>query len=124
MTVSNSNICEINILSIREIKDECNIRLSNMTSEMWIKLKQTNSYLYVLPTKQNVYIECEERTYYENLIDTGIIVINPSCKIKTDALVIIGFQTITETKHKHLTPSIKMNLSKYILYGKEHNENR
>lgn len=118
MYTRSSKSCEIIILRNEKITDECNIRITNLTSEMWIHLKQPNTYVYVFPKKSNVYVQCNNSTVLPSneLEGTGIIQIEPGCKIKTDYMIITAFETITTVIYRELSPSFKtnFNISKYL----------
>lgn len=61
-----TKICEINLLRLEKVVDECNIRVSNLTSELWIKLSEPNSFVFTFPKKQFVYIRFPKKTYIIN----------------------------------------------------------
>lgn len=87
MSAIGTNICEINLLRMDKVADECNIRIAHFTSEMWIKVRHPNTYVFVFPKKQWVYISC--LTNHDQFIEgTGIIYLEPGCKIKTNNLML------------------------------------
>jgi hypothetical protein len=110
MSAINTKICEINLLRMEKVDHECNIRVANLTAEMWIKLKQENTYIFTFPSKQYIYITCGSNERYSQFVEnTGVISINPNCQIKTDTLIIMGFQTLTTTLYRNISTSIKLD---------------
>lgn len=111
MSAINTKICEINLLRMEKVDKECNIRVSNLTSELWIKLREPNSYIFTLPKKQFVYIHCPNNTYNQFLENTGVIHLTSGCKIKTNSLTLHAFQTISTFLYRELIPIIKIDLN-------------
>lgn len=117
MFAKGTKVCEINLL--RQDKDigNCDVRISNITSEIWIHLKQPNTYIYTLPEKQTIYVACGNITVTRILVNTGIIHVESGCQIKSDNLIITGFETISTVIYHTLTPAIKFhfNMKDFIL---------
>lgn len=108
MYARHTKICEINALRQEEKLDNCEVRVSNITSEIWLHLKQPNTYIYTLPKPQTIYVSCENFTETRILSNTGIIHVEPGCIIKSDSLIITAFQTITTVLYRNLTTSINL----------------
>lgn len=105
-----THICEVIVLRENYISDICNVRVSNLTSEMWIQMKQPNSFIYVLPQKQPIIFACGNITHSHMLSGTGVIRIQPNCEIKSDTLILNGFEIITSTLYHHINSSIIHNI--------------
>lgn len=93
------------------ITNECNIQISNLTSELWIKLQQPNSYIYTFPNKQYVYFNCPNSKNNLFLQKSGILTIDPGCQVKSENMEIMGFKTIETVTIKRLLPSAKFNIN-------------
>lgn len=109
MSAIGTKICEINLLRMDKVSDECNNRITNISTELWIKLRQPNSYIFVFPSKQFVYIACPLKNYDQFLEGTGIIRMEPGCSIKTYNLILHAFQTITTVNYRSFTPVVLMD---------------
>lgn len=97
--------CEITLLTKDEVSKHCNVRLSNITSEVWIRLRQHNSWIYVLPTKQMIYIGCIGHQVIEKVLEgTGIITIHEDCNIKTDKILIQAYKVYQQETLLEVTP--------------------
>lgn len=107
MATYNTANCEVNMLKMMNNLEICQERISNLTGELWIKLRQTNTYLYVFPGGENVYIKCGKFVENKYLEGTGKIFIQPNCQIKTDKVIIHGFKTIETDKIRQIIPIVK-----------------
>lgn len=98
--------CEINFIKNINDTNSCNIRIGKFLNEIWIKLRQQNTWLFILPQKQNIFINC--KNYFENLSlkDTGIINIAAGCQVKTVNILISAFKTTESVKIKQIFPEI------------------
>lgn len=102
ITVDRDN-CEITLLT-KDSKN-CNIRIANISSEIWLKLRQSNSWIYVLPSTQMVHIGCKGQPVYNNLLSgTGILTIHEDCNIKTDKILIQAFKIYQKEVFKEIQP--------------------
>lgn len=85
--------CEITLLTKDTVSENCNLRVSNITSELWLKLRKPNSWIYVFPNKQIIYIGCLNHQVIEQVLEgTGIISIHEDCNIKTDKIFIQAYK--------------------------------
>lgn len=111
-----SNACELNVLLESNKTEQCDTRVANMTNELWIKIEKFNSYIYTIPTTQFVHITCFNETESLHLYGTGILTISPGCKLKSNSMEIIGFQTFRSNIFRNFTHStpLKVNISKHI----------
>lgn len=101
-----SKVCEVNMMKGTNYTEQCDIRVSNMTNELWIRIHKYNTYIYALPKKQLIHVTCFNETEILSLYETGIITIFPDCKLKSNGMEIIGFRTYTSTVLRSFTPSI------------------
>lgn len=113
MYARHTKICEINALRQELKSDNCEVRVSNITSEIWLHLKQPNTYIYTFPKPQTIYISCDNVTETKTLSNTGIIHVEPGCVIKSDSLIITAFQIITTTLYRNIKTS--MNFQNKIM---------
>lgn len=109
MAAHSTKNCEINMLRMTNVTGSCNERVTNLTSELWIKLRQTNTYIFTFPERENVYIKCPKVLESKFLKDTGIIRIEPDCQIKTDNVIIRGFKTTESGRMREIVPAARWN---------------
>lgn len=121
--------CEINMLRMTNTTDNCDQRITNLTSELWIKLRQTNTYIYTFPEEKNVYIKCPRVLESRFLKGTGRISIRPNCQIKTDDVIIQGFKTTETGRMREIVPAVRLGaemnetLDRALKLGDFHIEN-
>lgn len=94
LRVTEQNNCEVNLIRELGISNSCNIRLSNITKEMWIKMTEENNFIYIMPFETPVTIVCGNDIFSHYLENTGVISILPHCEIETPTMSLHGFQTI------------------------------
>lgn len=111
MYTSQTDICEILLIKKNIISDHCNIRITNLTNEIWIHMKQVNSFIFVLPKEQHVLIKCEDDITTVRMSGTGVIQIKPHCEIKTDGIILSSFEVITTTFFREIRKSAIFNVS-------------
>lgn len=81
-----------------------NIMVSYITSEIWLRLRKTNSYIAILPQRQIIYIRCSNLPTTEKIVEgTGIIAIAQDCQIKTNSILIQGYNVY----HSEIYPEIR-----------------
>lgn len=103
--------CEINLVRRQNITSDCDVRHSNVTREIWVKLQQPNTYLFTMPKLQQAIVSCPNARTKLFIQDSGVISLAPKCRIKTERVEIVAFQTI-ETKNSHpFAPSVKLNVN-------------
>lgn len=111
-----SKLCEINILMETNTVEQCDLRIFKMINELWIKIHKPNTYIFALPTKQNIHIKCANNNKKLNVKETGIITIPPGCQMKSNGMEISGFETI-ESQISQTIPSsasFVFNVSNHI----------
>lgn len=100
--------CEMNALIGEKLSKYCDVRvLSNNSNELWIKLRNPNSYIYVLPSYQVIRFYYGDKKIHERLHGTGIITIEPGCVVKSNGMKITAFQTFESNYtiiHKSSSP--------------------
>lgn len=110
ISVANNSGCEINLLQNTNQTTSCDFRQSNLTEELWIKLQSPNTYLFTLPMSQVAAIVCPNSRTKLYLQDTGIISLAQRCRIKSERVEIVAFQTIETKTFKNFT-SPRFNVS-------------
>lgn len=97
--------CEITLLTKEIVSQHCNVRISNITSELWLKLRQPNSWIYVFPLRQMVYIGCIGHPVIEQILEgTGILSIHEDCNLKTDKILIQAYKVYQHEIMLEVTP--------------------
>lgn len=107
MTSHNTELCELKLLRNEGNLSDCNIRISNLTSEIWIKLRQPITWIYTFPKEETVHISCDNDVFNQQVIGTGILSIAMGCEIKTEHILIKGFRTSETIVYKKIIPSVK-----------------
>lgn len=101
-----TKICEVILLRENIISDICNIRVTNLTNEIWMKMKQPNMFIFVLPISQPIMIACNNHTFSHIMSGTGLISIEPNCEVKSDTLILNGFEILTTVIYREIKTSI------------------
>lgn len=89
----------------------CDFRTTNLTEEHWVQLNQPNTYLYTLPSAQSVIILCSHSRTSIVLEGTGVLSVSHKCRIKTERVEIVAFQTIESKIFRNVEPSDKFNVN-------------
>lgn len=111
MTAKKNLGCEINLLRKTNMTTSCDSRTANLTEELWVQLQQPNTYLYTLPETLPVVILCLHSRTSLVLKGTGIISLAFKCRIKTERVEIIAFQTMESKIFRQFAPSNKFNVN-------------
>lgn len=83
--IFNREDCGVTLLTSKNVTSHCDTRLTNVTSELWLNLKERNSWIGVFPTEQILYIRCTDKPIFSRSIQgVGIIKFDQDCQIKTD----------------------------------------
>lgn len=53
--------CEVNLIKSGKISSKCEIKLVNMTHELWIKVREENTYIFVVPHEIQIYMGCRKK---------------------------------------------------------------
>lgn len=100
--------CGITLLSKNPKSLTCDNRLTNITNQVWIKLRQPNTYIGVFPQPQLVYIRCQNLPTTETLLSgTGIFTMKPDCQAKTDEILILAHTVYKTEIYARLIPSLQ-----------------
>ncbi len=102
--------CGMTLLTNQEQGDICDIRISNITSEIFLRLRQPNTWLAVFPHKQIVYIRCNNAPTTEVTIEgTGIVYLKQECQLKIDGLIIQAHSVYESHVFTQIIPSTTMS---------------
>lgn len=107
MTSHNTEFCEVKVLRDEDNLAHCNVRISNLTSEIWIKLRQPNTWIYTLPKLETIHISCGKEVFNQKVVGTGTLSISAGCEIKTNYILIKGFRTSETIVYRNFIPSVK-----------------
>lgn len=118
MAADNNFGCEINLLRNASTTSACDIRTANVTEELWVQLQQPNTYLYTLPKSVSVTILCSHSRTSLTPQGTGIIAISQSCRIKTERVEIVAFQSMESKIFRSLGVSSKFHFNASAEIGK------
>lgn len=89
LMTTTSEDCSGHLLMLQVIPEKCEIRVSNISSQMWIRLQRPNTWIGIFPMKSILYIKCTDfPTFEEHLERTGIIQIHEDYPIKTSHILI------------------------------------
>lgn len=109
LSAYHTQTCEINLLRSLNVSTECNIRVANLTSELWIKLRKPNTYIYTFPSNQMLQVDCPNTKIKQFYNGSGIISFTSGCTVKTEDIEIQAFQTIQSEILNEFIPSVKIN---------------
>lgn len=110
--MANNNLgCEINLLRNTNLTSTCDIRTDTFNEELWTKLQSPNTYLYTMPKSQAVVINCPHSRTQLHLQGSGLITVRQRCRIKTERVEIVAFQTIESKIDRNFVKSAKFNVS-------------
>lgn len=91
----NNSDCELDMIRSGEQSINCDTEPVEFSEEIWVKMLQhPNTYLYTLPKPQHVVVVCPNTRTKIQLDGTGIISLAQRCRIKTERLEIVGYQSI------------------------------
>lgn len=118
LTATNHIGCEINLLRNTNKTSACDFRTEDLTEEIWTQLQSPNTYLYTLPNEQTIVITCPNSRTTINLQETGVISVAYRCRIKTDRMEIVAFQSIESKLFRNFTASPRYRLNVTSEIGK------
>lgn len=91
----NNSDCEINMIRNGEQSGSCDTQTVDFSEEIWVKMIQhPNTYLYTLPKPQHVVVVCPNTRTKIHLDGVGIISLAQRCRIKTERLEIVAYQSM------------------------------
>lgn len=99
-------ICETQILvDGNKIPESCDTRLSVFDKEIWHRLHNSNSSIYVSPNLIAVTLNCKNHKPFDvHVINTGILTLIPNCKGYTSTTVLSTYTIVKESTHLSLLP--------------------
>lgn len=103
--------CEINVLRQTNQTQSCDEQTDKLTDEVWIKLQHPNTFLYTLPKSQLVAIICPNTRTKVVLDGSGIISLTQRCRVKSERVEIVAFQTIETKMIRNFTHSSNINVN-------------
>lgn len=108
---SDTPVCEISLLTQDLPTSNCDVRIAAIFAEMFIKVRQDNTWIYVLPEKQMLHIDCSDKPIYTQLLQgTGILTINEDCNIKTDKIFIQAFKVYQQELFVEVHPYGRLDI--------------
>lgn len=116
LTANNNIGCEINLLRDTKMTSTCDFRTETLIEEIWTQLQSPNTYLYTLPKEQTVVVTCPTSRTTITLQETGVISVAYRCRIKTDRMEIVAFQSIESKLFRNFTgaPRYRLNVTTEI----------
>lgn len=103
--------CAINLLTKHHQSHNCDRRVTNITSEIWITLQSPNSWIAIFPNPSVLYVKCNDEPTEEFSVNgSGLITIHEDCQVKTDNLLIHPYKTYTGEVYSNIQPIIQYDL--------------
>lgn len=97
-----SGSCAVELLTKLQLT-HCNLRVMSVYHEIWFQL-QTNSWLFVFPTAEEVSVYCESGTDNRLVIGTGLLSVQSMCSIRTEHVHILA--SGKDTRLRNLAPAL------------------
>ncbi|KAF0747617.1 Uncharacterized protein FWK35_00029923 [Aphis craccivora] len=97
--LTNINDCEFLIFTQSEVPKTCQVKVVRIFREILHKLSQTNTWLYATREPKKLVINCQEKLSEIIIERTGLLKLDPQCKIHTKNTVIFA----TQCKNKNVT---------------------
>jgi len=97
--LTNTDDCEYLMFTQNEVPKTCQIKVVKIFREIWHKLSQTNTWLYATHEPKKLVINCQEKISEIIIERTGLLKLDPQCKIHTKNAVIFA----TQCKNKNIT---------------------
>lgn len=97
--LTNTNDCEFLMFTQSEVPKTCQVKVVRIFREIWHKLSQTNTWLYATHEPKKLVINCQEKISEIVIEKTGLLKLDPQCKIHTKNAVIFA----TQCKNKNVT---------------------
>lgn len=93
--------CNIALLLNKSIKlDHCRITLLELKDTFWKILQTPGNWLFSTTTNEPIRIECSDFVQHLEISNSGIITVQPGCKIKA-ATAVMSHPSIRTTKFLH-----------------------
>lgn len=104
--------CTTNLVLQNKYPDMCDIRVTKITSETWIKLQTVNSYIAIFPEPQTLHIKCQNVPTITRILEgTGIISFDDDCHIKTQNVLIQAHRNYSSKLYSQLQPIIHFDIN-------------
>lgn len=119
----NNSDCELDMIRSGEQSIDCDAEPVEFSEEIWVKMLQhPNTYLYTLPKPQHVAVVCPNTRTKIQLDGTGILSLAQRCRIKTERLEIVGYQSIeskimrtfTQLPTSNVIVSVEIDRAKHV----------
>lgn len=102
-----SDDCSVSLVTQDHHPQHCDVRISNISSETWIRLQKMNSWIAVFPQKQLIYVKCNNFPTFERQIEgTGIVLLGEDCQIKTNHILIQAQKSYNSSLYSREQPTI------------------
>lgn len=109
--------CEITLLTKEIASNNCDNRVTNITMELWIKLREPNAWIYIFPQKEVVYITCTGFPQKTELIQgTGILTFSENCEVKSGKILVQAYKVYRTELYPPIIPhgTIDLNLNEIV----------
>ncbi len=101
--------CAVTLLSDPDSPTKCDIRVSNITQQTYIRLRQPNSWIGVFPEQQTLYIRCKNiPTFEEVVVGAGIITIKQDCQIKSNEILLQAQTNYFTEIYERISPPVNI----------------
>jgi len=88
---SNKPNCEFQMfLTQSNISNECEVKSVTIFKDIWLQLKNSNSWLYATHIPLEVVISCQETVENTIINKTGLLTLKPNCKAFTKNTIILS----------------------------------
>lgn len=117
LDISTRDSCEITLLTKEIASSNCDNRLTNITSELLIKLREDNAWIYVFPQKEVVYITCTDFPQSTEIIQgTGILRFSEECEVKSGNILVQAYKSYRTEIFRQIIPhgTIDLNLNHVV----------
>lgn len=112
-SISKSTPSEIKMLTSRHDQDtsNCNIHIKQISEPMFTRMKDENTWLYMVPTPITLTIICRDDYSNTQLSNSGVLQLKSVCIGKTDTITLQTHQTVTKFRNYTLTIFNPFNIS-------------
>lgn len=115
-STANNPTCETNILlnPNSQLSNLCDKRVIRLTSEIWYKTVNDNSWLYVYPKTKTITIACKNEKPLELTVnETGILSLTTNCKAYTGTNILSSTRTDYMSEILNVIPPINILPEKF-----------
>ena len=108
----NAGNCETKLILQQQInlEQECDIRVTKVKNNLWYRLNQRNSWLFMTSKPNIMTINCEDPHFNEDakLKDTGILNLNEKCTAYVDNTMLEPTRIYSTTVEKDFIPAFNI----------------